>query len=139
MTGPTTRPRASYDDWTVPYRQMGPHPMYDLVFPDSRIPRADAARLAYTALLSYGYRPGGTDHPTWQAAWNHLTGASDDRPGVLTIADTECLACHGRGYLFSGNNLIRSVTAGLPQGTCAECRGTRRSGPIRLRTRAAAD
>lgn len=85
----------------------------------------DAARLARESLIAYGATPGGRSFLRWQDAWNHLTGAEESKPGKLLVRSPQCPTCSGKGYVFRGNEMVKAMTRGLPQGTCPDCRGSR--------------
>ncbi|MGV8847825.1 hypothetical protein [Tessaracoccus sp.] len=41
----------------------------------------------------------GARFTTWQEAWNDLTGATENRGGILSYTPPRCKTCHGRRFV----------------------------------------
>lgn len=67
----------------------------------------------------------GRPYPTWQDAWNDLTGADTRSHGQLRLTNVPCPVCNGRGFdtRHAARNLARTGHAAI----CGECMGRRRA------------
>lgn len=120
-------PSLSHEVMRLHFQQL-----HRLIAPSSAMTGVDAVQAARTELLRYLRTYAGSQHRTWQDAWNALTGATSHRPGRLELRHPVCRECNGRRFSLKASSLSRAMMAGLPTGTCMACRGTGREDWVTL-------
>lgn len=113
-------------------RSLPVHALEALTVPVSGLTGAQRADLARDALLDRARRM--PSAASWEDVWAELVGPRGGR-GHLVVDSPACATCRGRRVAVSGGALSRSMSRGLPVGTCPDCRGAGRGPTLRIPAR----